>query len=179
MKVTLDNGGLFTLTAENKDDNAVLFAVTNGSGKLNEIQFHFSEKQHTVGSKIKNLFITKPEGLVPVEEPDTHKVEVKEKRTYNKTGKYSVRTTKPHQIRRKYAKACPVEGCEYKGTGIEIHKRMSHGIQADGEIVSSFNMSNRHGGGSVVKDVSKPVVKLPNGTYRLLPKQQDTKTFLD
>ena len=63
----------------------------------------------------------------------------------------------------KYKTECPVDGCgeKVKNTAIHFHKK--HGIHQDG-TTSDYFLFN----GAKI-NVRKPVVKLPNGTYRVRP----------
>lgn len=74
-----------------------------------------------------------------------------------------------------YLKSCPVEGCEHKAKGMDLHLRNKHGILPDGSIVKTFtyNGASRSGAGSPQeKEVSMPVVKTENG-YRLKNKSDE------
>jgi len=189
MKVTLNTEGRFSLTAETEQDNAVLFTITN-SKHLNGVQMSFPQagddknipkRKATQLLNLSNIFHKIKEDKAEVAEQITETIEetVKPKRKYNMTGKYSTRVTKPHKLRKKYMKTCPVEGCNHKGLNLSIHKRMAHGIDKDGEVSMTFMHANRHGGGSREVSVAHPVVKLQDGTYRqLMAGKEDVTNFL-
>ena len=68
----------------------------------------------------------------------------------------------PRKNKTRYAKSCPVEGCDVKAKSIGLHLRMKHGILPDGEIRSSFFQATK---GEM--KVSCPVVSDGNGGYVL------------
>lgn len=164
------------MTAETEHDNTVLFTITN-SKHLNGVQMSFPQAQDTKLGLLDRLIKKTAKPIVEVETvPDTTPVVAKKK--YNMSGKYKGVHAKKKQARKEYMKRCPVVGCEHKGTnlGLSLHKRMSHGISPDGEVHETFQHANRHGGGSEPKPVKHPVVKLQDGTYRVLLSGADTKT---
>jgi len=63
----------------------------------------------------------------------------------------------------KYRTECPVEGCGEKVKNLPIHNHKRHGIHRDGTIEDFFLFNGEK------KSVKKPVVKLPDGTYRVRP----------
>ena len=130
MKVELNKRGLFVLTAETKQDNMVLFSITN-SDTMTGIQLRFDKS--------------------PVSVPITDNTITKKTRAKRAT---------------KYSKKCPVEGCNLSTKGVSLHLLMKHGVHKDGTIHSTF----RHTGED--HSVAEPVVKLPDGTLRLVPKPQ-------
>ncbi len=170
MKVTLNTEGRYSLTAETEQDNVILFTITN-SPSMNGIQMTFTqapkvEKKLGLMDKLIGKTSKKEVADKPIDKPT---------RKYVMSGKYS----KPHQNKRKYAKACPVEGCHYKGVGLSVHKRMAHGIDKDGNVHETFKNSNRYGGANI-RPVSHPVVQLQDGTYRqLLSGKKETTDFLE
>lgn len=68
--------------------------------------------------------------------------------------------------RKQYMKDCPVEGCGERTKGISIHMRMKHGVWDD-KVHDEFLFH-----GTDPRPVAKPVVQLPNGTYRVRPTRQ-------
>lgn len=126
MKVELNKQGLFVLTAETKQDNMVLFSITNNEN-ITGIQLRYGKEPVTVDIGKKK------------------------------------ETKEPKQKRKTYFKECPVEGCGERTKGLKIHMRMKHGVW-DGQVHEKFLF---HGKESM--PISKPVVQLPDGTYRVRP----------
>lgn len=117
MQVQFKNG-LFSVTAENKSENEILFGLINGQT-----------------SKEKEI----------------------------KTIQDSKKAYKPRQKRE--AVECPVEGCEAMVKNPSIHMRQKHGVDNEGNVHETFTHNI-----SGVMPVHAPVVKLPNGTFKLRKK---------
>lgn len=108
--------GLFSITAENKEENEMLFRLVNEGQSKGKKE---ARKEETI-EKIK----------------------------------------KAH--RNRVAKKCPVDGCDKMQKNMGIHLMQRHGIQSDGTVRDTFihNVSGE-------MPVTAPVVKLPNGEYKL------------
>jgi hypothetical protein len=128
MKVELNNTGRFVLTAENEQDNTMLFAVIN-TPTLNGIRFTFPKG----AVKIQAAKLTELSGTP------------KQKRGYKK----------------QYLKNCIVEGCNEKHKFLGLHMYKAHGIDKDGKQHETYPYKDKRFA------VTKPVVKLGNGTYKV------------
>jgi hypothetical protein len=175
MKVELTDTGRYILVAETAEDNTLLFSLTN-TPNLNGVHFNFPNavQAEKKGFSIRNFF-----GRTEINIPDTQSYEVEipasekspepkaepepkaqkkeTKRAYKKSGKPRLRT-------------CTV--CGKKTHMLALHLRKAHGIMADGSVQLEQKFSTRYTPGEhQVRMVKQPVVKLPDGTYRLLPKK--------
>lgn len=80
------------------------------------------------------------------------------------------RPKRKYTKRATYLKNCPVEGCDHKARGIDMHLRNAHGIHPDGTLHNTFTYNGGRGKAGKVapqeRPVKMPVVKTDNG-YRL------------
>lgn len=87
---------------------------------------------------------------------------------FTPTGKLKQKYTKSLETtRNKHShfpkpQTCPVEGCGKVVKNVGVHMHLKHGIDKEGNVHDTFR-HNRSG----IMPVGMPVVKLPNGTYRL------------
>lgn len=116
MKITF-NGGIISLTAENKEENKALFEFGN------EMNFTPTGRART---------------------------------TYKKQAKEG------HSRKPRHTHICDVIGCEKHVKSLSLHKLMAHGIHKDGTVTETVEFSKG------TSPVTQPVVKLPNGTYRMV-----------
>jgi hypothetical protein len=115
MKVELNKQGLFVLTAETKQDNMVLFSITNND-TITGIQLRYSDSPVSV----------------PVHDHT------------KKSGRGIYDRSKMKRKVSPYRKDCPVEGCGEKVKGIRVHMHKRHGIYADGSIHETFEFGGEN-----------------------------------
>lgn len=95
----------------------------------------------------------------------------------------AVKTPKEKRTPTKYVKPapthrCEVEGCSFKSSerGIASHTYRYHGVMKDGTVVTHIPDTHNMGRKIAIK---APVVKLPNGTYRIVPQTPSRSLLSD